>query len=242
MLFDPFQLATHTLQNRLIALPVFTGYALPDGRVSELVMEHYRPLAESGVAMVVVANAAVAHDGMASGYNLRLDRDDFIPGMARLARAIKKRGALACLQLNHAGRFARTEHPLLPSAMDGTHLAFNVSSLKEFMNFFPLERRFGLTQSLLQKLSTWNRAMSEEDRERVIEAFASAAARACEAGFDLVELHGGTGYLLAQFLSGYTHKPKSPADRKNGLEKRMTFPLRVLREVKRRLPAGFRIP
>jgi 2,4-dienoyl-CoA reductase-like NADH-dependent reductase (Old Yellow Enzyme family)/nucleotide-binding universal stress UspA family protein len=239
MLFEPFQLGPHTLKNRLIALPVFTGYALPDGHVSDLLMEHYRSLAESGVAMVTVANAAVAQDGVASGYNLRADRNDFIPGLARLARAIKKRGALACLQLNHAGRFARTDRPLLPSAMDSAHLAFHVSSLKEFMNFFPLERRFGLTQNLLQRLATWNRAMTEADGERIIASFGEAAARAWEAGFDMVELHGATGYLLSQFLSAFTHKTNSPADRANDFEKRTTFPLRAFREVKRRLPRGF---
>ncbi|MEW6668477.1 MAG: universal stress protein [Thermodesulfobacteriota bacterium] len=239
MLFEPFQLGPHTLKNRLIALPVFTGYALPDGQVSELLMGHYRSLAASGVAMVVVANAAVAQDGVTSGYNLRADRDDFVPGLARLARAIRRRGALACLQLNHAGRFARTERPLLPSAMDSAHLAFNVSSLKEFMNFFPLERRFGLTQNLLQRLSNWNRAMTEEDRERIIRNFGEAAARACEAGFDMVELHGATGYLLGQFLSGYTHRPPASAGRADDFQKRTDFPIQALREVKRRLPPGF---
>jgi 2,4-dienoyl-CoA reductase (NADPH2) len=239
MLFEPFQLGPHTLKNRLIALPVFTGYALPDGEVSDLLLDHYRSLAASGVAMVVVANAAVAHDGVTSRYNLRADRDDFIPGLSRLARAIQKRGALACLQLNHAGRFARTERPLLPSALDSAHLTFNVSSLKEFMNFFPLERRFGLTQSLLQRLSTWNRSMSEADRERILGSFGDAAARAREAGFDGVELHGATGYLLGQFLSRYTHRPKSPVDRADDFARRCAFPLQVVREVKRRLPLGF---
>ncbi|MBN1102323.1 MAG: universal stress protein [Deltaproteobacteria bacterium] len=239
MLFEPFQLGPHTLKNRIIALPVFTGYALPDGGVSELLMEHYCSLAATGAAMVVVANAAVAHDGVTSRYNLRADQDDFIPGLARLARAIRKRGALACLQLNHAGRFARTERPLLPSALDSTHLAFNVSSLKEFMNFFPLERRFGLTQSLLLRLSTWNHSMTEGDRERILGSFGEAAARACEAGFDMVELHGATGYLLGQFLSRYTHRPKFSADRADDFERRCDFPLRALREVKRRLPRGF---
>ncbi|MBN1105251.1 MAG: universal stress protein [Deltaproteobacteria bacterium] len=237
MLFEPFQLGPHTLKNRLVALPVFTGYALPDGRVSDMLVEHYASLAASGVAMVVVANAAVAWDGIASSHNLRADRDDFIPGLSRVARAIKKRGALACLQLNHAGRFARTDKPLMPEPLRGDHLAFNVSSLRQFMEFFPLERRFRLTQDFIQRLLTWNTSMSEDDKERIRVCFGEAAGRACESGFDMVELHGATGYLLTQFLSGYTHKP--PVGREHDLQMRTAFPLRVLREVKRRLPEGF---
>ena len=239
-LFDLYELGPYTLKNRIVAVPVFTGYGLPDGQVSELLMDHYSSLADSGVAVVVVANAAVLPNGTGSAYNLRVDRDDFLPGLARLARAIRKRGALACLQLNHAGRFARTPRPLLPSALDRAHLAFNVASLKEFMNFFPLEHRFGLTQSLLQRLVAWNHPMSEQDKDEVVQAFGRAAARACEAGFDMIELHGATGYLLTQFLSPFTHKTSSPEP-----DQRSAFPLRVFREVKRRLPdsfpVGFRI-
>ena len=138
MLFTPFAIGPLTLKNRLVALPVFTGYALPDGRVSDLLIGHYASLAESGVAMVVVANASVSADGVVAVNNLRIDRDDFIPALARLARAIQQRGALAVLQLNHGGRFAKTGQPLSPSALDTAHIPFNIASLKDFMNFLPL--------------------------------------------------------------------------------------------------------
>ncbi|RJR53649.1 MAG: hypothetical protein C4576_01425 [Desulfobacteraceae bacterium] len=226
----------HGPAHRLVALPVFTGYALPSGHASDFLIDHYSSLAAAGVAMVVVANAAVSPDGVASSHNLRADRDEFIPGLSRLARAIRKNGAVACLQLNHAGRFARTDRPLLPTALESSHLAFNISSLKEFMNFFPLEKRFGLTQGFLKHLVAWNRPMTDSDKERVIEDFGRAASRACEAGFDMVELHGATGYLLAQFLSAFTHKHE-PEE----FEKRATFPLHIFREVKRRIPDGYPI-
>lgn len=237
MLFTPFQLGSHTLKNRLVALPVFSGYALPDGRASELLIDHYRALAQSGVAMVVVANAAVAADGVVAVNNLRIDADEFIPGLARLALAIRSQGAAAVLQLNHGGRLAKTPQPLSPSALDAAHFPFQVSSLKDFMNFFPLEHRFGLTRDFMQRVAAWTRSMTAGEMETVAAAFGKAAARACTAGFDAVELHGATGYLLTQFLSGFTHKDADGAPL--SFEERIRFPLRVVGEVKRRLPAGF---
>jgi 2,4-dienoyl-CoA reductase (NADPH2) len=90
-------------------LPVYNGYAYPDGRVSPQLIDNYTKLAQSGVAMVVVANTAISSDGITSTYNLRVDRDEYIPGLARLAKAIRQNGVIACLQLNHAGRFAKTD-------------------------------------------------------------------------------------------------------------------------------------
>jgi 2,4-dienoyl-CoA reductase (NADPH2) len=236
-LFTPFQLGSHNLKNRLVALPVFSGYARPDGRASDLLIDHYASLARSGVAMVVVANAAVAADGRVAVNNLRADADEFLPGLERLARTIRGQGALAVLQLNHGGRFARTPHPLAPSALDAAHIPFHLASLKEFMEFFPLEQRFGLTRDFMQRVSAWTRSMSAEEQAAVIVAFGDAAARAAAAGFDAVELHGATGYLLAQFLSAFSHREASGMPM--GFHERIRFPLQVVREVKRRLPPGF---
>ena len=237
IIFTPSQIGHHKLKNRLVALPVFTGYAHPDGRVSSLIIEHYTKLAGSGVAMVVVANAAVSSDGIASNNNLRIDRDDLIPGLARLAKAIKEHGALACLQLNHAGRFSITDQPPIPSPIDGKNLVFNVASLKNFMNFFPLEKRFGLTQHFLKQVGSWRHAMTDEERERIIINFGEAASRAHKAGFDMIELHGANGYLLNQFLSAFTNKIQSNFG--GGFQGRTTFPLAIIKEVKRQLPQSF---
>jgi 2,4-dienoyl-CoA reductase-like NADH-dependent reductase (Old Yellow Enzyme family)/nucleotide-binding universal stress UspA family protein len=239
VLFTPFQLGPYVLKNRLVALPLFTGYAMPDGRVSRLMIEHYTRLAASGVAMVVVANAAVSPDGIVSSNNLRIDRDEFLPGLRELATSIKERGSLACLQLNHAGRFAKADRPLMPPfPLEDFNLASHVLSLRDFMNFFPLERRFRLTQEFVRRLrAMWRQPMNAQDRKRVAASFGEAAARASRAGFDMVELHGATSYLLAQFLSPCTHKPEPELG--PDFEGRIAFPLNVFREVRRMLPDGF---
>lgn len=237
MLFTPFAIGATTITNRLVALPVFTGYALPDGRASAMLLRHYAALAEAGVAMVVVANAAVAANGVVAINNLRVDRDDFIPDLARLAEAIRTRGAAAVLQLNHGGRFAKTAQPLSSAAIDAAHIPFNLESLKEFMNFFPLERRFGLTRDFLERLAAWRQSMAVGRPEELVAAFADAAARACEAGFDAVELHGATGYLLTQYLSGFYHR--DAAGRPLDFEARVRIPIGIVRAVRERLPTGF---
>ncbi len=232
-IFNPINIGHQRFKNRLVALPVYTGYAHSDGKVSDLLIEHYKRLADSGVALVVVANAAVSDEGVVAGHSLRIDGDEFIPGLKRLAEVINYNGALSCLQLNHGGRFARTDQPLFPSPIDGSNLTFNISSLKNFMNFFPLEQRFGLTGNFLKHASKWRRAMTAGEIGRIINKFGQAAFRAYQAGFDMVELHGANGYLICQFLSSFTNR----AD----FQDRSAIPIAIVREIKQKVPDGFPI-
>jgi len=238
-LFEPLTIGGCRSRNRIAALPLFTGYARPDGGVTPLLREHYWRLATSGAGLVVVANVAVSGDGRTSPRALRLDDDRLIPELARLAATIQHRGALACVQLNHAGRFARTERPLLPAPFDATHLDHDVAALKHFMHSFPFTERFGLTAKFMQMSSRWRTGMTAEDRERVIQDFGQAAGRAAAAGFDMLELHGATGYLLAQFLSAFTNRPPGPWA--GDFDARSAFVRDVVRAVKQAVPEGFPI-
>lgn len=242
-ILTPFKMGAHHLRNRLVALPVFTGYAHPDGRVSTLLLNHYTRLAATGVSMVVVANVAVSPEGVTSRYNLRIDEDRYLPGLAELASAIRGQGALAAIQLNHGGRFARSDHPLLASPAEASHIFHHVSALKGFMHAFPFEKRFGLTRFFLRQISRWHRSMTQAEMDAVIAQFSSAARRACEAGFDVIELHGANGYLLCEFLSPATNKRLHNVG--GGPDARAAFPLAVVHTVMDRLPPsiplGFRL-
>ena len=238
-LFSPVKVGSYHMVNRLVALPVHTGFAHTNGGVSPWMESLYSRLADSGVGMVIVANAAVSHDGAVSSFNLRVDQNALIPGLSRLALRIKQKGAIACLQLNHAGRFAKTKRPMLPSPIVREHLAFNMESLKDFMHFFPFEKRFGLTRAFLRQAANWREAMTAEDRDRVMEDFANAAFRAYQSGFDMVELHGANGYLLCQYLSAFTNKLPPESGFGGDFKGRRTFPLEVVRRVKEKLPKDF---
>ena len=237
LLFAPLEIGGCRSRNRVAALPLFTGYARPDGGVTPLLREHYWRLATSGAGLVVVANVAVAKDGRTSPRTLRIDDDRFIPELARLATTIKHRGALACIQLNHAGRYAWTERPLLPAPFDAAHLDHDVAALKSFMHTFPFGERFRLTARFMQMRSKWHLSMTPADREQVVNNFGQAARRALAAGFDMLELHGATGYLLAQFLSAATNRP--PGLWAGDFDTRAAFVRDVVSAVQAAVPVGF---
>ncbi len=210
-LFSPLTVGGIQLTNRIAMPPLYLGYASEGGTVSSLLLEHYRNMAASGAAMITVENATVDHpQGSGSNRTLRADTDDNLDGLTKLAKTIKKNGAVACIQINHAGRFAGIEDPVAPSKVD----------------------TFGKTP----------RALSGSEIGKIRDKFADAALRAKRAGFDMVELHGGTGYLLSEFISPKTNLRTD--DYGGPLENRIRFPLEVLEAVKSQVgifPVGYRL-
>ena len=198
-LFSSLEVGGLTLANRIVMAPLYLGYAGEGGRVTPLLLEHYRLMGQSGAALITVENATVDHPlGSGSNRTIRADADDHLQGLTQLAEVIKKQGALACLQINHAGRFSCADKPVAPSAVDTFGRVPNVLTRKE------------MTQ--------------------IRDSFAASASRVKKAGFDMVELHGGTGYLLTQFISPRTNIRSD--DYGGSLENRMRFPLDVMAAVK----------
>lgn len=197
------------LKNRITMAPLFLGYAAEGGRISPLLRDHYESMAAGGVAMVVVENAAISPEGSGGPRTLRCDHNRYVDGLTRLAAVIKKHRCKAALQINHAGRFARTDAPV---------------SASEVPAFGKVPRP--LTRSEIRKIR---------------KQFANAARRVQTAGFDLVELHGGTGYLLSQFVSPRTNRR---TDEYGGsIENRVRFVVETFREVKDAVgdfPVGYR--
>ena len=210
-LFSPIVIGGLTFKNRLTMAPTYLGYAGEGGKISRMLLGHYRLMAQSNVAMVVVENSTVDFAvGSGSKRTIRVDTDEHLDGLTHLADVIKHEGALACLQINHAGRFAAAaSEPVAPSAIE----------------------TFGRTPKSLDK----------SEIARIQDQFANAALRVKKAGFNMVELHGGTGYLLSQFLSPRTNQR---TDAYGGtLENRQRFALEVLTKVKaavRDFPVGYR--
>ncbi len=240
-LFEPFVIPPVHLKNRITMAPLFTGYAHPDGTVNRLILHHYEELARGGVAMIVVANAAVDPSGRVSKRSLRVDDNRFLPGLSQLSETIKKEDVAAVLQINHGGRFAQGETVYAPS---GVHMSdVNIGGFyKTALKSLDVKEQWAIFSEAIHQLSRRSREMNEADIQRTIASYAKAAARAKKAGFDMVEIHGGTGYLPVQFLSPRTNRRK---DQYGGdLENRMRFPVEVVRAVKDAVgsdfPVGYR--
>ncbi|UCD87207.1 MAG: universal stress protein, partial [Desulfobacterales bacterium] len=241
LIFSPFNLSRVTLKNRLTMAPMFWGYANEDGTVSQTLIDYYREIALGGVGMIVVANAVVDEFGIMASRVLRIDQDRFIPGLAELAKTIKSAGAVACLQINHAGRWAKVEKPLAPSpaTMD---ISAEMGSLDGIPGELSGRHRMRLVNTYLYGLMRCRESMTLDEIKFVKECYGQAALRAQKAGFDMVELHGATGYLLVQFLSARSNKRSYIYG--GSLENRMRFPLEVVETVRgfvgNDFPVGYR--
>jgi 2,4-dienoyl-CoA reductase-like NADH-dependent reductase (Old Yellow Enzyme family) len=203
------------LRNRIALPPITTNYGSPDGFTTDAIMQFYTERSKD-VGLVIVEVAGVRPDGRLVPKSLGLWDDAQIEGMTRLAGTIKKLGAAAVVQLNHAG--ARCV-PLGGEMQGASPSGFT---------FRPDVDPF---------------AMSIEQIERVVSDFADAAGRAAAAGFDGVEIHGAHLYLISQFLSPLTNMRD---DRYGGDARgRATFALEVVRAVRDKVgqdyPVFFRL-
>ena len=174
LLFTPTTFVGLHLRNRIVYPPITTGLAESDGKVSDRMVEFYRQRASGGVGLIILEPGVVHPQAKLARYSAGAWADDQIPGMARLAKAIKSEGARVLLQLCHAGPKANLRINGVPP-----------SSASENPFFL--------------KLPTV--ALSQTEIHVVVNNFILAAARAREAGFDGVELHAAHFYLLSAFLS-----------------------------------------
>lgn len=157
--------------------PMCQYMADAEGRVTAWHRLHYPTRAVGGVALVMVEASAVEARGRISPRDLGLWQDSQVPGLAELASMIRAHGAVAGIQLAHAGRKAEgVGIPVAPSA-----LPFRVGEAA------PL-------------------ALELEELPGIVAAFEAAARRARDAGFQVIEIHAAHGYLLNQFLSSLTNQ------------------------------------
>lgn len=194
------------LKNRIIMAPMTNFSSNPDGTVTDAEVDYYARRS-SGVSMVITACTYVTPNGKGFPGEFGANNDDMIPSLKQLAKGIKDQGAKAVLQIFHGGRMCPTD--LVPNGE-----IVSASDIAAEGEGKPIPR-----------------ALSEAEVEDIITAFGETTRRAIEAGFDGVEIHGANGYLIQQFFSPHSNRRE---DRFGGsLEKRMTFPLAVVDEVKR---------
>lgn len=186
MLFDSLQIRDVLLRNRIVVSPM-CQYSSTDGFATDWHLVHLGSRAVGGAAFVFTEATAVLAEGRISPQDLGIWKDEHIEMLARIARFIHSQGAVAGIQLAHAGRKGSTARPWeggkeVPESQGGWKPV--APSAIRFADDYPLPS-----------------ALNEKGIRAAVQGFADAARRACEAGFDVIEIHSAHGYLLHEFLS-----------------------------------------
>lgn len=195
-----------SVKNPIVMAPMTTFSGNLDGTVSADELSYYKTRSK-GVGTVITAATYVSESGKGFEGQFAAYSDAFIPSLKSLADTIKSEGAVAILQIFHGGRMA------LPNEVPGGEI-ISASAI-------PAERPNAATP----------REMTEKEIEDTIKDFGKATERAIQAGFDGVEIHGANTYLVQQFVSPHSNRREDSWG--GNLEKRMTFPLAIIDEVKR---------
>ena len=222
-LFTPLTIRDVTLRNRVVLSPM-CQYSCRDGLADDWHLVHLGSRAVGGAGAVIAEATAVLPEGRISPADVGLWNDAQVQAWRRITAFVRAQGAVAGIQLAHAGRKASRYAPwkgsgVAPQGQGGW--------LPEAPS--PLTYQQGTNEDVTP------RELSPEDCERLVAAFAEAARRAARIGFDALEVHGAHGYLLHEFLSPISN---ARTDKYGGsLEKRMAFPLAVFEAVRRAFPA-----
>ncbi len=202
-ILEPITINRLELKNR-IYLPAMHLDMAANFKVTDQLVEFYAERARGGVGMVAVGFATVDRvGGIPTGIGAH--NDEFIPGLTRLASAIKDNGARAVVQINHAGKN-------IPSAVIG-------------------EKAVSASAVPVRITRETPRALEHDEILEIINSFAKAALRVKKAGNDAVEVMAGTGYLISSFLSPLTNQR---TDEWGGpFENRMRFGLEVMLAIRK---------
>ncbi len=209
-LFEPITINHMEVKNRIF-MPAMHMNMAGNYAVSDRLVDFYAERARGGAGMITVGYATVDERSGNPG-NIGAHKDIYIPGLTRLAAAIRDNGSRSSVQLNHAGRYNHSmlmggKKPVAPSAIESR-----------------------LTRETPHELEI-------AEIEEIIARFAQAAGRVKDAGFDAVEILSGTGYLISEFLSPLTNKRE---DRYGGdFDGRIRFGLEVIAAVRSAVGAEF---
>jgi 2,4-dienoyl-CoA reductase-like NADH-dependent reductase (Old Yellow Enzyme family) len=220
-LFSPLQIKNITLRNRIVTSPM-CQYSATDGFANDWHLVHLGTRASGGVGLVIAEATAVSPEGRITPGDLGLWNDGHIDGLRRIVNFIHSQGAVAAIQIAHAGRKASCAVPW----KGGRQLDEQNGGWKTVA---PGNIPFLSGERVPEPLS-------REGIQKVITGFASAAGRALAAGFRVIEIHGAHGYLLHEFFSPLSN---NRTDEYGGsFENRIRLLTQVTNAVRKEWPAG----
>lgn len=207
-LFKPIKIGKMTVKNRIVFPPMGTRFADVMGQATKMHVEHYRARAKGGAGLLIVPWVLVESKYELKTGRLRLDTDEYIRGLNQIVQAVHENDAKIAIQLSEGGRaISKSE------AKNGPPVAPSVAYCAPY--------------------KTTSKAMTVEEVEYFVNAFAEASYRAKVAGFDAVEYHAASGYMISQFLSPFVNKR---TDKYGGSpEKRLTFLLEIIEKTREKV-------
>jgi 2,4-dienoyl-CoA reductase-like NADH-dependent reductase (Old Yellow Enzyme family) len=189
-LFEPLQIKSITLKNRIAVSPM-CEYSSINGFANDWHLVHLGSRAVGGAGLVITEATAVSPEGRISPSDLGIWKDEHIANLQRITTFIHEHGAIAGIQLAHAGRKASNSEPWNGgkeiSIANGGWQVVSASAI-------PFHEGADLPI-----------ALTEEGIKKVIDDFTIAAKRAFTAGFKIIEIHAAHGYLINQFLSPFSN-------------------------------------
>jgi N-ethylmaleimide reductase len=209
-LFSSVRLGLLTLRNRIVMSAMTRCRAGADGVPSPLMAQYYAQRASVG--LVTSESAWVDERGIAFLNSAGIASGEHVHGWMPVVQAVHRRGAPMVCQLFHAGRLSHSRltlsgaKPLAPSPIAAPGHAY-VSADAYWID--GIEQQLPLARDQRDRIVKAPFEVPAEaslaDIRAVIAAYAKAAESAFDAGFDMVELHGGSGYLFHQFISDKTN-------------------------------------
>lgn len=207
-LFSPFTLKDITLRNRIVMSPM-TMYRAVEGHISDYHVMLMGSRAAGGFGLVFPEQIAILPDGRTGSCCAGIWDDRHIEGLSRIAKIIKEMGAVPAIQLGHTGRKGSERKPwegktqLPPDHPDGWQVRAPSPISYGGRYTFPVQE------------------LSIDEIKDLHHAYAAAAKRACEAGFEWLEMHFAHGYLGASFFSPLANQRQDAYG--GSLENRLRF-------------------
>lgn len=197
-LLENWRLRDVTMRNRIMISPMCQYSADPDGKVTDWHLAHYGRFAIGGAGVVMTEAAAVLPEGRLSHGDLGIWSDDHIPGLARLADLLGSQGAAPGIQLGHAGRKASMRRPWHgEGAIDAEDLAKRGET--------PWQTVSAGDDPVGENVAA-PRMLRPDEIPALVDSWKTAARRALNAGFHILEIHAAHGYLINSFLSPLSNK------------------------------------
>jgi 2,4-dienoyl-CoA reductase-like NADH-dependent reductase (Old Yellow Enzyme family)/thioredoxin reductase len=224
-LFSPGKIGSMELKNRLIQAPTmgiapFHGVPLPEEAKEDYipprVMDYFVERAKGGVSLTLGQSCTILPEGRAPGRAGCWD-DKFIPGLRKFAETIHQHGAKVAFQLLHHGRILTAHRKGMPHPEEIDPVA-------------PSAIPWGYRKEIA-------REASKKDIKHLVNAFAEAARRLRDAGFDAVEIKGAHGYGVGQFLS--PHSNHRTDEYGGSAANRARFACEIIAAIKEKTGAGF---